>query len=81
VALQHGQQVAQGEDLDILSQVRAGAQPHLAHEHREHPMDHLQRHQQIMLGRVRCRTGRSTGCVQRFGHHWVTSQLTRSGVC
>jgi hypothetical protein len=46
--LQHGQLVAQDEDLDLVGGVGADAQHHSAEQFREHLVDQLQRHRWIM---------------------------------
>jgi len=59
--LEHGELVAQDQDLDLLGGVGTSAQSHPAQQLGEHPIDQHQRHRLIMLGCDRRRTGRSTG--------------------
>jgi hypothetical protein len=48
--LEHGELVAQDEDLDVLGGVGSGVQHHPAQELGEHQVDQSQRHRRIMLG-------------------------------
>jgi hypothetical protein len=55
--------VAQDEDLDLFGLVGTSVQHQPAHERYEDPIDRHQRHRWVMQGRVRGRTGRSSGCA------------------
>jgi hypothetical protein len=48
--LEHGELVAQGQDLDLLRRVRPGAQHHPIQEFGEHQLNHPKRHRRIMPG-------------------------------
>jgi hypothetical protein len=48
--LEHGELVAQDQDLDLLGGVGTRAQGHPAQQLGEHPIDQHQRHRLIMLG-------------------------------
>jgi hypothetical protein len=48
--LEHGELVAQDQDLDVLAGVGSGVQHHPAHELGEHQVGQSQRHRRIMLG-------------------------------
>jgi CHAD domain-containing protein len=58
-AVEHGELVAQNQDLDLLGRVGVGAQHDPAQELGEHLVDQPQRHQPIMPGTWRGRTSRS----------------------
>jgi hypothetical protein len=47
---EHGELMAQDQDLDVLGGVRSGVQHHPAQELGEHQVDQLHRHQRIMPG-------------------------------
>jgi hypothetical protein len=66
-SLEHGELVAQDEDLDLLPGVGSGAQDHPGQELGERHVDQLQCHQRIMSGSVRRQSGRSTR-EHSFGH-------------
>jgi hypothetical protein len=68
-SLQHGQLVAQDEDLDLLAGVGSGAQHHPAQELGGHQVDQLQRHGRIMSGTLSRGFGRSTGASRVSGTH------------
>ena len=65
--LEHGELVAQDQDLEVLGDVGSGAQHDPAEELGEHLVDQWQRHQRIMQGTCRGRTSRSRA-VHSFGH-------------
>jgi hypothetical protein len=67
-SLQHGQLVAQDEDLDLLAGVGSGAQHDPAQELGEHQVDQLQRHARIMPVHRRLRIRQVNGCEQSIGH-------------
>jgi hypothetical protein len=48
-SLQHGQLMAQDEDLDLVGGVGAGVEHHPAQQLREHLVDQFDRHRRIML--------------------------------
>jgi len=47
--MQHGQLMAQDEDLDLVGGVGAGVEHHPAQQLREHLVDQFHRHRRIML--------------------------------
>jgi hypothetical protein len=65
---EHGELVAQDQDLDLLAGVGSGVQHDPAQELGEHLVDQSQRHQRIMPGRLPRTNGQVTGCVHSFGH-------------
>jgi hypothetical protein len=67
--LEHGELVAQNQDLDVLGGVGSGAQHDPAEERGEHLVDQSQRHQRIMPGLCRGRTGRSRAVRAVSGTH------------
>ena len=67
-SLEHGELVAQDQDLDVLGGVGSGAQHDPAEELGEHLVDQSQRHQRIMPGHLPRTNGQVTGCVHSFGH-------------
>ena len=68
-SLEHGELVAQDQDLDLLGGVGSGAQHDPAQELGEHLVDQPQRHQRIMPGTCRGRTGRSRAVRRVSGTH------------
>ena len=69
---EHGELVAQDEDLDVLGGVGSGAQHDPAHELGEHQVDQPQRHQRIMPGSCRGRTQQVMGVRTVSGTHRVS---------
>ena len=67
-SLEHGELVAQDQDLDLLGGVGSGAQHDPAQELGEHLVDQSQRHQRIMPGCLPRTNGQVRGCVRSFGH-------------
>ena len=67
-SLEHGELVAQDQDLDLLGGVGSGAQHDPAQELGEHLVDQPQRHQRIMPGHLPRTNGQVTGCAHSFGH-------------
>ena len=63
-SLEHGELVAQDQDLDLLAGVGSGVQHDPAQELGEHLVDQPQRHQRIMPGTCHGRTSRSRVCAQ-----------------
>ena len=67
--LEHGELVAQDQDLDVLGGVGSGAQHDPAQELGEHLVDQPQRHRRIMPGTCRGRTSRSRAVCTVSGTH------------
>jgi hypothetical protein len=67
--LEHGELVAQDQDLDLLARVGSGVQHDPAQELGEHLVDQPQRHQRIMPGTWRGRTSRSRVVRTVLGTH------------
>jgi hypothetical protein len=67
--LEHGELVAQDQDLDVLGGVGSGAQHDPAQELGEHLVGQSQRHQGIMPASCRGRTGRSRAVCIDSGTH------------
>ena len=76
-SLEHGELVAQDEDLDLLPGVGSGAQDHADQELGERHVDQLQCHQRIMSVSVRRQSGRSTR-EHSFGHPQARRRCDRS---
>jgi hypothetical protein len=66
--LEHGELVAQDQDLDVLGGVGSGAQHDPAQELEENLVDQPQRHQRIMPGYLPRTNGEVTGRARSFGH-------------
>ena len=78
-SLEHGELVAQDQDLDVLGGVGSGAQHDPAEELGEHLVDQSQRHQRIMPGHLPRTNGQVTGCAHSFGHPQARSCFAVSG--
>jgi hypothetical protein len=67
-ASEHGELVAQDQDLDLLGGVGSSAQHDPAEERGEHLVDQPQRHQRIMPGHLPRTNEQVMGCACAFGH-------------
>ena len=70
-SLEHGELVAQDQDLDLLGGVGSSAQHDPAQELGEHLVDQPQRHERIMPGHMPLTNEQVTGCARNFGHPHV----------
>jgi hypothetical protein len=67
-SLEHGELVAQDQDLDVLGGLGSGAQHDPAEELGEHLVGQPQRHRGIMPGPLPRTNGQVRGCLHSFGH-------------
>jgi hypothetical protein len=72
-SLEHGELVAQDQDLDLLAGVGSRPEHDPAQELGEHLVDQPQRHQRIMPGYLPRTNEQVTGCVRSFGHPHLPS--------
>ena len=78
---EHGELVAQDQDLDVLGGVGSGAQHDPAQELGEHQVDQPQRHQGIMPGLRQRRSSRSEEVSGVSGTHPANHRVNRTATC
>jgi hypothetical protein len=73
--LQHGELMAQDEDLDVLGGVGADAQQRPAQQLRAYQVDQPEGHRRIMSGQLGRRSGRSTTASTVSGTHNISAAV------